>query len=321
MSMLSRVAETLYWLARYIERAENTARVLNVNTHLLLDTGRRAAVGWEPVIEILGLKEAFFDRFRNATERNAARYLIGDDGQPGVIVGALGAARENARTVRDFLPQEAWEHLNELHHRAVAEAAAGVTQRGRHDYLTTVIRGAQTLTGLLAGTMTHDEGYMFLRAGRNLERTDMTTRIIDVRSASLLPDEAGNLPPFEAIQWLSVLKSLSAHQMFRRRRAGPPRRETVLDFLLREPLFPRSCGHGLGELADCLATLPRNDRPLRAVAALQRQVDDADPSRLDPVALHTFIDELQIGLIEVHRQMEQTWFRPGVDYSDQRNRE
>ena len=202
--MLSRVAENIYWMARYIERAENIARLINVNTNLLLDLPKSANVGWLPIIEILGSEQLFNEQYDSTDERNVLRYIISDQKNPGSIVSSLNFARENARTIRDIIPRESWERINNLFMIAKGNAQSGIARKHRYEYLSSVILGAQTITGQLAGTMLHDVGYDFLRMGRNLERTDMTTRIIDVRSGDLLEHEHEALTPYESIQWRNI---------------------------------------------------------------------------------------------------------------------
>ena len=306
--MLSRVASTIYWMARYIERAENTARLVNVNGHLLLDLPRRIRLGWAPLIDITGSHDAFFARHEEADERHVVRFLVSDVANPGSILGALHAARENARTIRDIIPREAWEQVNQLYLQARENAAGSQSRRRREEYLRQIILGAQTITGQLAGTMTHDEGYAFLRMGRNLERADMTTRIIDVRSASLLPELSEELTPFENIQWVSVLKSLTAYQMYRREMRLRVRRPDVLAFLLQERRFPRSFYHAICEVESCLRSLPRHEKPLESLARLQKKVLGAKPRRLQQDELHKFIDQLQLGLAKVHGQIAASYF-------------
>ena len=144
---------------------------------------------------------------------------------------------------------------------------------------------------MLSGTMSHDEAYDFLRIGRNLERADMTIRIIDVRTASLLPNKA-ELTPFENIQWMSVLKSLSAYQMYRRAMQVRVRRPAVLKFLLQTRDFPRAFYHCVCEVETALKHLPRKDKALDILAAAKQTVLKADLEQLEQQALHVFIDEL-----------------------------
>jgi len=305
--MLSRVAENIYWMARHIERAENTARLITVNTHLLLDLPKKAQLGWEPIVDILSARDLFSTLYNDTDERSVLKFLIIDMQHYGSILYTLCHARENARTIRDIIPREAWERVNDLYLAAKADAQSGLARRSRFFYLRTIILGAQTITGLLAGTMTHDEGYDFLRMGRNLERADMTTRIIDVRSASLLAEPREGLT-YENIQWMSVLKSLTAYQMYRRAIQVRVRRPDVLKFLLQDPHFPRALYHSLCEMEACLKDLPRNDKPLTAVRDLENRLLKADPAHLKQAELHAFIDDLQIYLAAIHDTIAATYF-------------
>lgn len=308
MTMLSRVANDIYWMARYIERAENTARLINVNTHLLLDLPKRVRLGWEPIVDITSSRDDFYGRHEEADEHSVVHFMVTDMKNPGSILSSLAMARANARTIRDIIPREAWEQINELYLKAKTTAHSVLTHRHRYDYLRSIILGAQTITGLLAGTMTHDEGYGFLRMGRNLERADMTTRIIDVRSATLLPDMVDDLTPFENLQWMSVLKSLTAYQMYRRGMRLRIRRPDVLKFLLQERRFPRAFYHTLCEVEGCLNDLPHNEKPLQLLNALQRKLLRAKPQELRQEKLHDFIDELQLGLIGINNSINDTYF-------------
>ncbi len=310
--MLSRVADHIYWMARYIERAEDVARLINVNSHLQLDLPRAVRTGWEPLIHITGGVEGFTERYEESDERSVVRFLIGDQNNTGSILSSVNAARENARTIRDIIPREAWEQVNELHMHVRGNLQGGLSKGRRFDYLKTVILSTQQITGLLAGTMLHDAGYDFLRMGRNLERADMTTRIVDVRSANLLEDASG-LKPFENIQWMSVLKSLTAYQMYRRHMQVAVRRVDVLTFLLQNRQFPRSYYHCLGEVQSCLQNLPHNDMPLRTALQMQRVVSEADPKVLSQGELHRFIDDLQLGLANLHSQIVDAYFLPRTE--------
>lgn len=308
--MLSRVAENIYWMARYIERAENTARLLNVTTNLILDLPRSANVGWEPTIEIMGSEEIFHVHYDIADERHILKFMIADLHNPGSIYASLQGARENARTIRDIIPRETWESINDLFIYTKSNAQSGIARKNRHSYLQKIILGAQTLTGQLAGTMYHDIGYDFLRMGRNLERADMTTRIIDVRSADLLEEEhEENLTPYENIQWMSVLKSLTGYQMYRRIIQIRVRRPDVLKFLLQDRNFPRAVYHTLCEVESCLKNLPKHTQSVKHIKELQHTVLVANPDKLKQDELHNFIDKLQAGLITIHNDITNSYFR------------
>jgi len=307
--MLSRVAENMYWMARYIERAEDTARLVTVNANLLLDLPRGIAPGWRPMIDICGANAEFEQRFGEYSERHVVRFLLGDTENPGSVLSALTATRESCRTIRDAVPREGWEQINELYLYAKDNLAAGLTKGGRHPYLKRIVLGAQTIAGLLAGTMNHDLGYDFIRIGRNLERADMTSRIIDVRTADLL-QTTPDLRPFDTIQWISVLKSLTGYQMYRRSMQVAVSRTQVLKFLFQSRDFPRAFRHCVDGAEASIGPLPKPEAPLRVVARIKRTVQETDVGQLELAALHQFVDDLQLGLTELHSELAGAYFLP-----------
>lgn len=309
--MLSRVARNIYWMARDIERAEDTARLINVNTHLLLDSPRSTSFGWDSLITIMGNAELFYANYNDANERNVTKFLIGDEKNFSSILSSLAAARENMRTTRDVIPAEAWEHLNDLYMHVKSKVASGINKRNRYDILKLVIGGSQQFVGITAGSASRDEAYNLMRMGRFMERADMTSRILDVRSANLLimNDTVSNLTPFTHIQWMSVLKSLTAYQAYRQHvRLRGVKGEDVLRYLLQDGQFPRAVTYCLSLVQQCLDGLPKNDMPLRSLARITRQVQEADMAALAHTGLHKFIDELQVGLTSVHDHINTTYF-------------
>ncbi|MCB1875610.1 MAG: alpha-E domain-containing protein [Chromatiales bacterium] len=307
--MLSRVAENIYWMARYVERAEDTARMVGVNTNLLLDLPKGIAPGWRPLIDITGCNETYEASYGDYTERQVLKFLIADQDHGGSILSALRAGRENCRTIRDIVPREAWEQINELYLYGRDELQQGMTKKGRHGYLKQIILRCQTITGMLAGTMNHDRGYEFLRMGRNMERADMTTRIIDVRSANLLTDTP-DLSPFDNIQWVSVLKSLTGYQMYRQSMQVRVRRGEVLRFLFQSEVFPRSLRHALRNIEASVEHLPNNEAAQRALHRTQRAVQSTQVQGLDTQGLHRFVDEIQLGLSDIHKELATAYFLP-----------
>jgi uncharacterized alpha-E superfamily protein len=318
--MLSRVAGNIYWMARYLERAENTARLVNVNSHLLLDLPKSMTFGWEPLLAIMGNDKLFYEHNKDPSERNVTKFMIGDENNHSSILSCLAQTRENMRTSRDIIPTEAWEQVNDLYLFVKSKMSSGITKRNRYEFLSKIILGCQQVTGITAGTMSRDTAYSFLRMGCFLERADMTSRILDVRSANLLPKPSDDnnsainsvLNPFDNIQWMSVLKSLTAYQMYRQHLRLRVRGEDVLKFLLQDSEFPRAVSYCLNIVENCLSGLPRNDSSLRNIARLQRQIQSANLKELAHHGLHEFIDELQIGLALVHDAIANAYF--GINY-------
>jgi uncharacterized alpha-E superfamily protein len=306
--MLSRVAERLYWTARYLERAENTARLVKVYSYMMLDLPSGVGVNWRQLVDVSGAHEYFDRNYRTSGERNVIKFMLCDTDTHSSLISSLAMARENIRTTRDLVPSEGWEHVNELYLFARKKLAAKTLPKGRYKFLSEVVMRCQQITGLLAGTMSHGPAYQFVRVGRNLERADMTTRMIDVGSTTLIAPGV-ELERLENRLWTYVLRSLSAHQMYRqyvRRRILP---DQVLGFLLRDMLFPRAVAHTLGEIASCFEKyLPHSEEPLRAVLRLQRLVAEADAATLRAAGLHDFIDRLQLEFGNLHQLISSTWF-------------
>lgn len=312
--MLSRVAENLYWMARYIERAEDTARLISVNSHMMLDLPRDLPLGWSPLVDITGNHDEFLALHDTPDERNVLHFLCAEPRNGSSILSSMANARENLRTTRDVVPREIWEQVNLLFMTVSDQADSGIKPRRRDGFLKSVIRGCQTLTGLIEGTLSHGASRTFIQLGRHLERADMTTRILDVRSASLLPKNPDDLLPFENLQWMSVLKSLTAHQMYRQRIRLRVRGPDVLGFLLQDAQLPRSVACSLEEVAKSLQGLPRHDRALATVSLVRAEAIDSDVQSLarSPDELNRFIDELQIGFNRIHEVIAASYF-PAIE--------
>lgn len=293
---------------RYIERVENTARLLRVNAQLVLDAPRGVAPTWDALITIVGAGDAFAQRYKVPSERNVVRFLIGDEDHNGSIISCLRMARENARTVREILPRTSWELINEMHLHVRQNMAQGISKKGRDEYLDRLIDGSQQLVGLFGSVMYRDAAYHFSRIGRNLERADMTTRIIDVRSTDLFDEEQNQLLTLDGLQWVSVLKSLSGFQTYRRVCQVRVRRASVLDFLFRDTAFPRSVVHCLDAVEEGVNGLGGNLSVIRKLRSVARLVHGVDSKKLSQADLHRVIDEIQAGLTEVHDAISRNYF-------------
>ena len=310
--MLARTVENVYWLSRYLERAENTARIIGVNTNLLLDLPGGIAPGWLPLVDISGSRAAFDQQYQGRAtrgeERDVVTFLVADKANAGSICSSLHYARENARTLREILPTEAWELLNEFIGECTHNVDSAINKRTRFEFLKRMVISLQAIAGMLDGTMNRNDAYIFSRLGRNLERADMTSRIVDVRSAQLLPAETPELRPFETVQWMSVLKSLSGYQMYRLRMRTRVKRTDVLQFLLRDDQFPRSCQFCLTQLESSVHDLPRNEGVLEVLADAARFLERAPLATLDQPGLHELIDKLQLHINNVHDMIAGIYF-------------
>ncbi|MCY4362132.1 MAG: alpha-E domain-containing protein [Gammaproteobacteria bacterium] len=308
--MLSRVAEQLYWYGRHVERAENTARLVNVNANLLMDLPRPFKRTWANMIDMTGSNDAFYRAYKKADEKNVLQFMLADEANPSSMACCVRMARENARSSREILPVEAWETINEFYLYVKKNPASDLMPGQRHKYLNSVIRYCRQIMGMLFSGMSRGSAYRFVRIGRNLERADMSTRIIDAGCVNLLPAEGDTGAAFAELLWLNVLNSLSSYQIYRQHVKVRPNGEDVVDFLLKYVDAPRSVSHCLEEIHTHLVRLPGNDLPLQTLVRTRDMVVDADTiTMMEQGGLHGFIDEIQLGLNDIHAQVEQAWFR------------
>lgn len=307
--MLSRVAENLYWMARYLERAENTARLINSITQVLLDLPRGAAFGWDVLLKVAGLELAYSQHYGVAQESDIMRFLIQDERNPSSIAASIHSARENTRTFREVLPMELWERINGLYLYIRSQASRATEGRNeRYEVLNGIIERRQSIIGLLMESMSHDVAYQFLKLGRNLERADMTTRIVDVHSAVLLPADPALADAVSERLWMATLNALSAYQMYRCHVGVHVRSRDVVPFLLKDAQFPRTVHHCLSEIEGCLATLPQHDAAMKAARWTWRRLERMQFAGLTPVMLHDYLDQIQTDLDSIHEAITLQYF-------------
>lgn len=307
--MLSKVANRVYWMGRYLERSEDTARMLNAYYQLILDLPTGLGLAWDGLLDITSSSDEFDQRHSRRDERAVVRFMLADRLHPGSIRSSVRMARENLRTTRDVLPASAWECVNELHLFVEEQSERGVARRRRYDFLMDVIGRVQQITGLLDGSLSRDQVYGFYLLGRNIERADMSTRILDVSSGVLL-DKRPGASPFDSLLWMNLLKSLSALGMYRWHRGPTIEAEEVLRYLFSDPRFPRSVSYCLSTIKGELGDLPRSDPPTRSVNRVIRRMRRSDYARLADEGLHDYIDKLQKDLIAIDKAIHETWFDP-----------
>ena len=308
--MLSRAAERIYWAPRYLERAENTARLVNVYASLMLDLPKEVGIHWGQLIQITGNQRNYRKRFKSTGEMTVVKFMVADPENPGSIMSCLTMARENMRTSRDLIPNEGWEHVNELYLFAHKKLALKGQRKRLHQFLSDVVMRCQQITGLLAGTMSHGHAYQFLRLGRNLERADMSTRILDIGSANILAS-GGELGRLESRLWMHILQALSGYQMYRQNVPSRIRGRSAAEYLLKDTLFPRAVGHCLKEVEGCLELLPRNEKCLQQVRQTRDFVNNTDVLELyNSKQLDKLLDEIQVRLSDLDKTICETWFAP-----------
>jgi uncharacterized alpha-E superfamily protein len=306
--MLSRAAENLYWMARYLERAENTARLINATSQVLLDLPRGASFGWDNLVQIVGLAGLYQQAYPESNESNVMDFLVSAQRNPGSIHSCVKYARENCRVMRDVLPRELWERVNAMYLASLRQSQNRMGRVERRRVLEDLIRDKQAASGLLADCMSHDVAYQFLRLGEHLERADMTTRIIDIHAAVLIPGSTDTADPVIAMLWVGVLNSLSAFQMYRRHGSNRVEGEGVMNFLVRDANFPRSVVYCLDEIETRLANLPHNIDPLRALRVARRRLDRMTAEDLSDAHRHDALDLIQGDLARIHDAVAAEYF-------------
>ncbi len=306
--MLSRSAERLYWLARYLERTENTARLINVTMNLIYDLPYGTEVGWQDLLTISGVEEEFSQHFKTPSEQNVSRFLLADRNNASSLLVSLSFARENIRTSRELMPDEAWEQVNEMYLYATNNLDILSSRRGRLEFLRKIIHGCQRFTGFISGAMSRNECHRFICLGRNIERADMTTRMIDFGTVLLAEDRSHIFREYESILWLNVLKSLNASLMYRKQVRQRIKGKDVLHFLLKNPDFPSSVDHCLQEIAFCMTKLPNSAAAVAQLEVLEKQLLATNIAETTPVELHEIIDKLQTRFNELHLTVAETWF-------------
>lgn len=306
--MLSRVSENLYWMARYLERAENTARFITSTTQVLLDLPRGGTFGWHTLLKAAGLDDLYRKHYRSANEAEIMRFLILDERNPGSILASIQSARENTRTFREVLPMEIWERVNGLYLYTRDNAERATRGRSqRYEILDGVIERRESIIGLLAGSMSHNLAYLFLDLGTSLERADMTTRIVDVNSAVSLPQDATADTLRERL-WMNTLNGLSAYQMYRQHVGVHVNCAAVVDYVLRDPHFPRSVAFCLDAIESSLAALPGYQDPLQATRHAWQRLARMDLATISPAILHNHLDLIQGDLGELHNAIARQYF-------------
>jgi len=307
--MLARAAENLYWMARYLERVENTARLINSTTHVLLDLPLGATFGWANLVEAAGLDELFQQNYPQADEQAIMRFLIEDVRNPSSILSCVQYARENTRTLREVLPAEMWERINSLYLYLRENAAIACrSRRDRYIVLNNIIEQRHAIVGLVSGTMAHDLAYQIIKLGRSVERADMTTRILDLNSAIQFPSDSVLNETLTERIWMSTLNSLSAYQTYRRLISMHVRRGDVIDFLIHDMRFPRSVEHCLSEIESCLKLMPRSQQLLQLAIRIRHELSRHSTKNLSDEALHQYLDQLQAKLAEVHNTLTRHYF-------------
>jgi uncharacterized alpha-E superfamily protein len=293
--MISRVADHCFWLGRYLERAESTARVLAVTRNLSLDAELAPRQCWLPVVIVSGEERPFLDRHGPAAAEDGERvqdYLTWDTGHGASIIRALAAARDNARSIREVVSLEVWETLNELYLWMHGDATAEYRD-DRHAFYRRIRQAVQGIQGIERGTMLQDDGLNFIELGVRLERAGQTARILDVHHHAFSQLRVNDV--VETALWLSLLRACSGFEPFMKRHPGRATSEAVARFLVLEPQFPRSVRFCIGSAWERLSAIrPPDAAGLPGAGALARlrallEWSDRCEAQLDAGGLHPLL--------------------------------
>lgn len=309
--MLSRVADSIYWLNRYVERAENIARFVDVNLNLLLDSPMGVTQQWEPLIMTTGDLATFKQRYGEPTADNVIQFLTFDQAYSNSILSCLRLARENARSIREIISSEMWEQVNTFY-LMVNEASHAQTLSQLPSFFAEVKMASHLFAGVMNATMSHNEGWHFGRLGRLIERADKTARILDVKYFILLPEVNFVGTTLDELQWIALLKSASGYEMYRKRqrRISPT---GVAKFLILDREFPRSIQFCLLEAEQSLHQITGtgfgswSNAAERTLGRLRAELDFITIEEIIQAGLHEFLDHIQVQLNEVGAKVFETF--------------
>lgn len=311
--MLSRVAESIYWMARYVERAENVARIMDANYHMILDLPPGVGEQWEPLVVTSGDEELFKELYQDFTRENVVQFLTFDSRNPNSILSCLHNARENARSVREWISSEMWQQVNTFYLMVKDASRHAEVLELPHEFFVEIMMASHLFAGLSENTMTHGEGWEFARLGRMLERADKTTRIIDVKYFILLPSVDYVGMPYDHILWGALLRSASAFEMYRKR-FGQIVPDQILEFLILDSEFPRAIHHCLIMAEIALRNISGTMRGRftnRAEKSLGRLLADLDYIQVEEIkafGLHEFLDSTQTRLNQIGAAVSEAFF-------------
>ena len=308
--MLSRVAERVYWFARYLERVESMARLIQVYTGLLFDLPRDTGISWHNLVIASGSHGEYNRRFSVQDEKRVVKFLLEDLSNPSSLASSLRMVRENIRTTRDIVPQESWELVNEFQIFVSENIAQGLNRRYRHEFLEEIIKTCQQINGLIADTMRRDAAWHFLNMGRSLERADMTIRILEAgasMSSDFIENDTNHV--LDAV-WGSVLGTLNATMPFRRTMKVAIKGDDAARFLLEDALFPRAVTCGLLRMQDSAKQLPSSEKVMSCLNDFVKTVTSGSDYTDVSVGFPAYLTELEKNSIVIHKAIQDTWFQP-----------
>lgn len=315
--MLSKVAERVYWMSRYLERTEISARLISSHTSFLLDMPEEMEFNWFTLVEIFDADKDFEARYGedHLDEVNIMKYMISDTQNPSSLLTALENTRENIRTLLDILPEEIWEQINQTRMQLKDELQALGSRHRRQRVLLQVVNGCQRIQGILNNHLSRDHAFDFHLVGKHLERADMNSRILEMVSLLGADNRSHTIRRYEGLLWTNMLESLGSRQMYQRTVSPRIRGEEVIPFLIKDERFPRSLIYSAKAVNSYLDRLPTPEKPSKFARNIVKRLADQDISVIPPTDIYQFMDELQVMYAELHQSIGEQWFY--IDSLDQ----
>ena len=311
--MLSRVADSLYWMSRYIERAENVARFIEVNHNLVLDTPVELKEQWKPMVKTSGDIDLFEERYDSFSKENVIYFLTFDIENPNSIISCLINARENSRSVREIISSEMWIQLNSFYNFVNTPDSQVNAVEDPNEFYTKIITSSLSFIGITDSTMSHSEGWHFCRLGRFVERADKTSRILDVKYYLLLPSVKDVGTPIDFISWAALLKSAGGYEMYRKkyRRIYPNK---VAEFLILDSDFPRSIHYCINIALESIKSITGtssakySNEAEMLLGRLSSELNYTNIEEIIDTGLHEYLDQFQQKLNKIGDKIFKTYF-------------
>ncbi|MFW5759768.1 MAG: alpha-E domain-containing protein [Cyclobacteriaceae bacterium] len=312
--MLSRLADAIYWMNRYIERAENYARFIDANYNLLLEMPPDMAEQWKPLVVATGDWSLYQSLYDDTSKEHVVNFLVFDINNPNSICNSVIRARENARVARPEITKEVWEQVNHLYHMVKdLSGEKAWKKKDPRNFFNEIKKGCQLLNGIFDATITRNDGWHFGKAGQFLERADKTSRVLDVKYHIILPSADSVGSPFDLIQWAALLKSVSAYDMYRKK-YGKLTSKDIAEFLILDKQFPRSILRCLLYAEQSLHTISgRNgsgytNNAEKHLGQVRSRMEYTDISYILDYGMHEYLDDIQKQLNLVSNSVFKTFF-------------
>lgn len=316
MHILSRVADSIYWLNRYVERVENYARLIETYQQLSLENAEVTDPLWLALIESTADTQGFNETYSDITQSHVIEYLTFNRKNPNSIISCLYLAKENARSIREKISKDMWEAINELYNEVAARTAnqpLALSDTATSAFFRDIRRSCHAFYGISDGTLNHDETYYFALLGRAIERADKTTRILDLQSYMLTAETQVQFGEGQIFLGLALLKATSAHEMFNQAYSKIAV-ENILEFLLLSRTFPRAIIASLLQIEFALRCLAGEQKGFfinaaqKKVQRLLLETRHIDVGTLVGGGLNAYLDNLQVRLNEIGIEITNTYF-------------